>query len=175
MFGGLPRLRLSGNMNLLHLASSPTAPPHAADSSADAEVSITPAPDSDMLLVDSSSEGQALAAGDAAGVTPHAPLGSDDADMAEDAVVLEYDTAEQLLSLAQLSLAEAAQEAAQPAPQQEQQPQAATAREESDEPGSSPGNGSDAAAAKPQSDARTEQGMPMNPATEPPAVDAASV
>jgi len=130
-----------------------------------------------MLLVHSSSEGQALAAGDAAGAAPHAPLGSDDADMAEDAVVLEYDTAEQLLSLAQLSLADAPQEAAQPAPQQEQaqQPPAAAAREESAEPGGSPGNGSDAAAVKPQSDARTEHGMPMTAATEPPAVHAASV
>lgn len=69
----------------------------AADSSADAEVSVTPAPDSDIVMVNSS--GNSAAAGGAAGVAPRAPLGSDDADMQDDAVMLEYDTAEQLVHL----------------------------------------------------------------------------
>ncbi|KAL4434788.1 hypothetical protein ABPG77_005315 [Micractinium sp. CCAP 211/92] len=69
-----------------------------ANSSVDAEVSVTPAPDSDMVLVDSGSGG-AGAAGGAAAVAPRAPLGSDDADMQDDAVMLEYETAEQLVSL----------------------------------------------------------------------------
>lgn len=82
-----------------HAAGLPArlAPP-AADSSVDAEVSVTPAPNSDMVLVDSGSGG-AGAAGGAAAVAPRAPLGSDDADMQDDAVMLEYETAEQLVSL----------------------------------------------------------------------------
>jgi hypothetical protein len=40
----------------------------------------------------------------AAGGPPALPPGADDADMADDAVMLEYDTAEQLVSLSQLSL-----------------------------------------------------------------------
>ncbi|PSC73252.1 serine threonine-phosphatase 6 regulatory subunit 3-like isoform X1 [Micractinium conductrix] len=103
-----------------------------ANSSSDAEVSVTPAPmpDSDVLLVDSGSsgggDGSCAAAAAAGSVPARPPLGSDDADMEADAVMLEqedvvlqeYDTAEQLISLAQLSLedpAEGAAGAAQPA------------------------------------------------------------
>lgn len=88
-----------------------------ADSSADAEVSVTPASDSDMVLVDSS--GSAGAAGGAAAVAPRAPLGSDDADMQDDAVMLEYETAEQLVSL---SLADAPEDSAAGAAAQAEQP-----------------------------------------------------
>ena len=112
--------------------SRPLPAPPAANSSSDAEVSVTPAPmpDSDVLLVDSGSsgggDGSCAAAAAAGSVPARPPLGSDDADMEADAVMLEqedvvlqeYDTAEQLISLAQLSLedpAEGAAGAAQPA------------------------------------------------------------
>ena len=57
-----------------------------------------------MLLV---STGPGGGSGGGSGSPPSLPpLGSDDADMADDAVMLEYDAAEQLMSLAQLSLEE---------------------------------------------------------------------
>lgn len=69
-----------------------------------------PAPDGDALLVSSGSGGSV---GEVA-APGRAPLGSDDADMEGDAVMLEYDVAEQLVSLSRLSLEDPApQEGAQ--------------------------------------------------------------
>jgi hypothetical protein len=61
-------------------------------------VSVTPAPEADG--------GAVAAQGSGGGAPARLPLGSDDADMADDAVMLEYDAAEQLVSLGQLSLEE---------------------------------------------------------------------
>ncbi|KAI7837910.1 hypothetical protein COHA_008291 [Chlorella ohadii] len=111
------------------------AAPHAAlsGSSEEAEVSVTPAPEGDAALA-----GSGAPAG-------RPQLGSDDADMADDAVMLEFDAAEQLVSLSQLSLedqaagqgaAQAPEDAAAPAAQQEQQP--AEGSSQPDEAGAQP-------------------------------------
>ena len=129
----------SANARAASLAARPPAHPPAdlSGSSEEAEVSVTPAP----------MDGEQQLAG-GPGAVARQPLGSDDADMADDAVMLEFDAAEQLVSLSQLSLedtppqgaaAEAAPEAAQPpagtpAGQQQEQ-QAAEAG------GGSPGGG----------------------------------
>ncbi|KAL4423891.1 hypothetical protein ABPG75_001192 [Micractinium tetrahymenae] len=133
-----------------------------ADSSADAEVSVTPAPDSYIVLVDSS--GSAGAAGGTPAVAPRAPLGSDDADMQDDAVMLEYETAEQLVNL---SLADAPEDSAMAAEASADQPSS----EGSEGDG---GNGPDASAAAgdapPQRAGQGEGGEATNgPATVTPA------
>lgn len=94
---------------------------------------MTPAPEGDAALA-----GSGAPAG-------RPQLGSDDADMADDAVMLEFDAAEQLVSLSQLSLedqaagqgaAQAPEDAAAPAAQQEQQP--AEGSSQPDEAGAQP-------------------------------------
>ena len=98
---------------------APMPPAVLSGSSEEAEVSVTPAP-----------EGGAAQAGSGA-PAGRPPLGSDDADMADDAVMMEFDAAEQLVSLSQLSLTDDAASPAgappaegvgTPAAQQEQQP-----------------------------------------------------
>ncbi|KAI3432394.1 hypothetical protein D9Q98_003950 [Chlorella vulgaris] len=74
-------------------------------SSEEGEVTVAPAPDSDLLLVNTpGSTASSRDVGADVAAAPRLPLGSDDADMADDAVMLEYDAAEQLVCLAQLSL-----------------------------------------------------------------------
>lgn len=68
-------------------------------------MTVAPAPDSDLLLVNTpGSTASSRDVGADVAAAPRLPLGSDDADMADDAVMLEYDAAEQLVCLAQLSL-----------------------------------------------------------------------
>lgn len=94
---------------------------------------MTPAPEGDAPLA-----GSAAPAG-------RPPLGSDDADMADDAVMLEFDAAEQLVSMSQLSLGDeaAGQGAAQPpedaqAAGAQQEQQAAEGSSEADGAGAQP-------------------------------------
>lgn len=122
------------------------AAPHAvlSGSSEEAEVSVTPVPEG----------GAAQASSGAPAGRP--PLGSDDADMADDAVMMEFDAAEQLVSLSQLSLTDDAASPAgappaegvgTPAVQQEQQP-------------SKGGSQLDSAAAQPPAEQQGADGQP---------------
>lgn len=120
---------------LPHRSGPPFPPAGLSSSSEDAEISVRPILDT------------VPAAPGGEGSAGRAPLASDDADMEGDAVMLEYDAADAMVSLSQLSLddtAAAAQDRGPPPTVGEQQEQQAAA---GDAPAGTPDEAQPAAAA----------------------------